>query len=443
MTFGTTVPPPNRPGQPLTQPAGRDTDAGMPRLLPTHGAVPVDLASHLHRFGRLRYAGQAGRLIPVLKAAGLTGRGGAAFPVYRKLAAVAQAGTRPVVIGNGAEGEPASDKDKSLLWISPHLVLDGLQLAAEAVGSGAVGLYLNRHPRLLEALRAALAERAAAGLDLAAVEIFDAPPRFLAGEESALASRVNGGPARPRFKPPMVFERGVAGRPTLVHNVETLAHLALIARFGPHWFRAAGTADEPGSMLCTLHQADGRRDVVETELGTPLRSLLTLDSSTQAVLSGGYHGAWLPAADAAQMTLSNADLEPAGAFVGAGVLAALPADRCGIAEAARVARYLALESAGQCGPCFNGLPRMAAALAELASPRPDPRAVTDMFRWAGLVQGRGACHHPDGSVRFIRSALHVFRDEITRHGQGRCVDPARRPFLPLPADNPLSLADWS
>ncbi len=440
MTYGTTVPHPGQSGEPLGRPAD---SAGLPRLLPDQGAAAVDLPAHLHRFGHLPYTGRAGRLIPVLQAAGLTGRGGAAFPVHRKLAAVAQAGTKPVVIGNGAEGEPASEKDKSLLWISPHLILDGLQLAAEAVGSDSVGLYLSRHPRLLDKLHAAIADRAAARVDRATVEIFDAPPRFLAGEESALASRVNGGPARPRFKPPMVFERGVAGRPTLVHNVETLAHLALIARFGPDWFREAGTDEEPGSMLCTLHQADGRRDVVETELGTPLRSLLTLDGHTQAVLSGGYHGAWLPAADAARMTLSNADLRPAGSFVGAGVLAALPADCCGIAEAARVARYLALESAGQCGPCFSGLPRIAAAMAEIASPRPDPRAVTDMIRWSSLVQGRGACHHPDGSVRFIRSALHVFRDEITLHGQGRCVDPARRPFLPLPADTALSAADWS
>jgi NADH:ubiquinone oxidoreductase subunit F (NADH-binding) len=246
----------------------------------------------------------------------------------------------------------------------------------------------------------------------------------------------------PRFKPPRVFERGVVGRPTLVHNVETLAHMALIARYGPVWFRAVGTPGEPGSMLCTLHQADGRRDVVETGLGTPLRDLLQLDG-TQAVLSGGYHGAWVPAADAARMTLSNQDLQPAGAFVGAGVLVALPAGRCGIAETARVARYLALESAGQCGPCFNGLPRIAAALDEVASPRPDPRAVTDMIRWAGLVEGRGACHHPDGTTRFVRSALHVFREEIRNHSAGRCVDPAREPFLPLPADTALGAADWS
>ncbi len=450
MTYGTTVPHaapfpgPQQGRTTRTGPAGTRTQppGDLPRLLPVHGAVPVDLHTHLSRYAAPPYFGHPGKLIPVLKAAGLTGRGGAAVPVHRKLQAVAEARTQPVVIGNGAEGEPASDKDKSLLWISPHLVLDGLQLAAEAVGSQAVALYVHRNTRLQERLRTAVAERAAARIDVAPVEIIDAPPRFLAGEESALASRISGQPAMPRFKPPRVFERGVVGRPTLVHNVETLGHIALIARYGPAWFRAAGTPQEPGSMLCTLHQADGRRDVVETELGTPLRDLLRLEG-TQAVLSGGYHGAWLPAADAARMTLSNEHLQAAGAFVGAGVLVALPAGRCGIAETARVTRYLALESAGQCGPCFNGLPRIAAALDEVASPRPDPRAVTDMIRWAGLVEGRGACHHPDGTTRFVRSALHVFRDEIANHADGRCVDPARQPFLPLPADTALGAADWN
>ena len=234
---------------------GRPED--MPRLLPAHGAVPVDLRTHLARYGAPPYFGQPGRLIPVLKAAGLTGRGGAAFPVHRKLAAVAEAATHPIVIGNGAEGEPASDKDKSLLWISPHLVLDGLQLAAEAVGSTAVGLYVHRNARLQERLRAAVAERAAAGLDAAPVEIIDAPPRFLAGEESALASRVSGEPAMPRFKPPRVFERGVVGRPTLVQNVETLAHLALIARYGPQLVPQRG--HRRGARLHAVHAAPAGR----------------------------------------------------------------------------------------------------------------------------------------------------------------------------------------
>src|SRR6202035_3085946 len=197
--------------------------------------------THLSRYAPPPYFGQPGKLIPVLKAAGLTGRGGAAFPVHRQLEAAAEPGPGPIVTGNGAEGEPASDKDKSLLWISPHLILDGLQLAAEAVGSQAVALYVHRNARLQERLRAAIAERAAGRVDVVAVEIIDAPPRFLAGEESALASRISGDPAMPRFKPPRVFERGVVGRPTLVHNVETLAHIALIARYVPGWFRAVGT----------------------------------------------------------------------------------------------------------------------------------------------------------------------------------------------------------
>ena len=241
-------------------------------------------------------------------------------------------------------------------------------------------------------------------------------------------------------------------------NVETLAHLALIARYGAAWFRTAGTAAEPGSMLVTLHLADGRTSVAEAPLGAGIAGLLGLDAladpppgagipgaagPVQAVLVGGYHGAWLPAAEAARLPLANEALLPLGAAVGAGVLAALPADRCGLAETARVARYLALESAGQCGPCFNGLPRIAAALEHLAGPRPDRRALGDLERWAGLVTGRGACHHPDGSVRFIRSALRVFAAEAGLHEQGRCRGTDPRPFLPVPAGRPASEEDWS
>ena len=413
----------------------------MGKAAPPRPVRPADLTEHVERFGAPPYRGAPRRLIGDVEAAGLTGRGGAAFPTYRKLAAMAAGrGPAPVMIGNGAEGEPASSKDKSLLWFSPHLVLDGLQLVAEAVGSATVGLYIHRNQRLYERLEVAIAQRAAAGLDAAPVGLIDAPHRFLAGEESALASRVSGGPALPRFKPPRASQRGVAGRRTLVQNVETLAHLALIARYGPGWFRSAGTADEPGSMLATLHQADGRMGVVETTLGTPIADLLRLPA--QAVLVGGYHGAWLPGAQAERLPLANAALRPLGAAVGAGVLAALPADRCGLAETARVVRYLALESAGQCGPCFNGLPRMAGALAELAGPRPNPQAYADLQRWSGLVAGRGACHHPDGTVRLVSSALQVFAAEIDHHAHGQCTGASGRPFLPLPAEPPLDDADW-
>jgi len=432
--------------------------AGLPRLLPAVGAVPADLRAHLARHGALRYAGGPGRLVAEVAAAGLTGRGGGAYPVARKLAAAAEARPAPLVAGNGAEGEPASSKDRSLLWISPHLVLDGLQLAAEAAGSDTAVLYVQRNQRLHGRLAQAIAERAAAGIDAARVDLVAAPDRFLAGEESALASRLAAKPALPAYRPVRGLPRLAPGRTALVQNVETLAHLALIARYGAAWFRLAGTEAEPGSMLATLHLADGRTSVTEVPLGTGLADLLGLDTvaadpggdivpsaggPVRAVLVGGYHGAWLPVAEAARLPLADAALRPLGAAVGAGVVATLPADRCGLAETARVARYLALESAGQCGPCFNGLPRIAAALHHLAGPRPDQQARADLERWAGLVTGRGACHHPDGSVRFVRSALRVFAAEAGLHERGRCTGTDPRPFLPLPAGRPASDADWS
>jgi NADH:ubiquinone oxidoreductase subunit F (NADH-binding) len=218
-----------------------------------------------------------------------------------------------VAIANGAESEPASGKDRSLLWLAPHLVLDGLQLAADAVAAGRAVLYLHRDPDLARHLAAALAHRAAAGCDRVATEVIQAPGRFLAGETSALVSAVSSGPARPRFAEPPVYERGAGGRPTLVHNCETLAHLALIGRFGPGWFRAAGLPGEPGSMLCTVHRADGAAHVTEVALGTARPSLLPGLSGpglgdVQAVLAGGYHGTWLDPATGAGLALSRESL---------------------------------------------------------------------------------------------------------------------------------------
>src|ERR1700733_7247321 len=217
--------------EPATRPA-----TTVPRLLP---AAPEDLRRHLARYGPTPYRGQPGLLIGDIETSGLTGRGGAAFPVYRKLAIVAQARGRKVVVANGAESEPASRKDEVLLRAAPNLVLDGLQLAAEATGATEAHLYTH-HGATPEILRA-LAERAAAGLDPVNVTVTQGPPRFLAGQEAAVVNRLSGGPALPTFQPPRVTERGLGGAPTLVQNVETLAHLALIARYGPRWFRAIGT----------------------------------------------------------------------------------------------------------------------------------------------------------------------------------------------------------
>lgn len=396
------------------------TDVYMsPRLL-APGATAADLATHEQRYGLLSYGDPDGLLRAVAES-GLTGRGGAAFPMYRKLVHVADAGRRtgraPVVVANGAEGEPASRKDKTLLRLSPHLVLDGLQLAARAVGAGEAYLAVEDGASYLES---ALAQRN----DPLSVRVVRLPKRFLSGQASALAQYVSGGAPVPRHQRPPVRERGVHRAPTLVQNVETLAHLALVARYGGDWFRTAGTPAQPGSTLCTVHVPGREVRVVEAPFGMPLHRLLPLHGMS-AVLVGGYHGTWIPAAEAAQRTLDAGDL-------GAGVLAALPADRCGLAETARVLRYLALQSAGQCGPCLNGLPRIASAFQALAAPGPQGTVREDVARWAGLVEGRGACHHPDGTVRLVRSALTTFAAELDAHARGLCTASDATPLLPIP-----------
>jgi NADH:ubiquinone oxidoreductase subunit F (NADH-binding) len=242
--------------------------------------------------------------------------------------------------------------------------------------------------------------------------------------------------------PPRITERGVGGVPTLVQNAETLAHLALIARKGPSWFRSVGTDAEPGSMLATVRRADGRPRISEIPLGIPLKDLIGEISPDSAVLIGGYHGTWLPGSEALKLTLDNRSLAQAQARVGAGIVITLPPDRCGLVETASVVRYLALESAGQCGPCLNGLPRISAALAEIAGGRARQKAIADVERWSGLVAGRGACHHPDGTTRFVRSALRTFAAEVNRHQRGRCSAGVTLPFLPIPKDAARTEQDW-
>ncbi|MGZ4380234.1 MAG: NADH-ubiquinone oxidoreductase-F iron-sulfur binding region domain-containing protein [Gaiellaceae bacterium] len=396
---------------------------GLPRLLAglPPGDRPVTLDEHLARYGSVRDHGKSRGLIDLVEASGLQGRGGAAFPTATKLRAVASRRGRPVVVVNGTEGEPASGKDKVLLRCVPHLVLDGAVAAAEAVGAREAFVAVADGATAESAtVAAAIDSRRRRKLDgRVTLRLVEVPDRFVAGEETALVQFLNGGPAKPTFTPPRPFERGVNGAPTLVQNAETLAHIAQIARFGPSWFRRIGTAAEPGSILVTLSGAVARPGVYEVALGSPLRDLLAeaggVREDVQAYLVGGYFGTWVRADRAAGLRLSEAEVS-----LGARAIVALPARTCGLAEAARIARYLSDEGAGQCGPCVHGLGAIAGALELLASgDRTDRR--DRIARWVSAVRGRGACHHPDGASRFAASALEVFADEVELHlRQGRC-----------------------
>jgi len=351
------------------------------------------------------------------------------------MATVVRGRGRPVVLANGTEGEPASYKDKLLLTHQPHLVLDGALLAAAAVGASQVVIGVEEAaPEALGALRRALAERAACEPAGIPVDVVATPAGYVSGEESALVRFVNGGPALPTTAP-RPFERGVLRRPTLVGNVETLSHVAQIARNGATWFRRSGTPEEPGTALVTVSGAVARPGVIEVPVGTPLATIVERAGpvgQVAAALVGGFFGTWVPAARFG-LAFSRAGLASAGASPGAGVVIVLPEGACGLSETARIMAWYAEESAGQCGPCVFGLGALAGEMAALSHGPVPAEGLVRLRRWAGQVEGRGACKHPDGSVRLLRSALGAFPHDVEAHLDGRpCPASHGAPVIAVP-----------
>ncbi len=420
----------------LTLPNGAKTapETGRRLLHGLAGGTPdPGLEAHLERWGGLR---PGHHLIDELDASGLVGHGGAWFPVSTKWRAVAAGGRRrPVVVANGAEGEPASRKDALLLAHAPHLVLDGLVLAGSALGAQQAIAYVPRTS--VEAVEAAVAERRAHRLDPIAIEIAESADTFISGQESAVVNALGGRRgAIPAFVGlTSIRERGVGGRPTLVHNVETLAHVALIARFGAKWFRQVGTPDNPGTMLLTVTRPDGPL-IVEAVLGSSLRKATGLRpedvARARGLLVGGYGGGWVSPATFGELPVSEKAARRAGATLGAGVVALLPPDVCALAEMADVVRYMEGQGAGQCGPCVHGLAELADAMERLAYGGSGGPRVERILEICNLVEGRGACRHPDGVARFVRTGLNVFSDEVLSHQRrGSCSGTHAARVLPV------------
>ena len=384
------------------------------------------LAAHESAFGPVPLDSVDAAFISVLEASGLTGRGGAAFSSWHKFAATEQGSggallaPRPVVVANGAEGEPLSFKDKTLLVHAPHLVIDGLLVAGRAVSASL--LYIYTTPTAMAAVAAAVAARR----DARRIKLLPAPETFISGEASAVVNSISNGVALPRDNRTRLSESGIKGRPTLVLNVETLAHVALVARHGAKWFRAAGSERDPGTRLVSITGC-GAGQVLEVEGDASLGGILASAGvdlpEVGAVLVGGYHGRWVRSLDC---RLSPAGSPDQSVRPGAGVLHVLPSGGCGLEATAWILSYLAGASARQCGPCMFGLPAMARVLNAIAFGEPDPRLVVELARLGRLVGGRGACHHPDGTARLVGSALEAFADDVKAHLSGSCTGTTRR-----------------
>jgi NADH:ubiquinone oxidoreductase subunit F (NADH-binding) len=364
----------------------------------------------------------ARQLVALVEEAGLTGRGGAGFPTARKLLGVA--GHVPVVLGNAMEGEPLSSKDAVLLSRSPGLVIDGLSLVGAALGARRVLLATGPEVPSGAAREAARNTR---------VEVLPLTGGFVAGQESALVNQVNGRAGLPSDGLVPVYRRGVDGRPTVVLNAETLAQVALIARYGADWFRTLGTPADPGTFLTSITGSTStvvaHPGVLEVARGVPLRAALAAAGTdfdqVAAVLVGGYHGAWVPGSQLDAL-LTRADLARFDAVPGAGIVHVLDRAMCPLELSATVARYLAGQSARQCGPCVNGLPRMSQTLQQLAVPGAPAELVAEVDRLRRLVHGRGACAHPDGTARFVASTMRIFAEHVEDHLRGECHARPRR-----------------
>ncbi|MFF0344353.1 NADH-ubiquinone oxidoreductase-F iron-sulfur binding region domain-containing protein [Kribbella sp. NPDC004875] len=338
------------------------------------------------------------------EAVGLRGRGGAAFPVALKLQDLPARGVEAVVV-NGSESEPLSRKDRLLLTRSPHLILDAAVDLARALRAPHV-LIAVHDPAAATSVREALVERD----DRVAIEVRNTPGRFVAGEARAVLSGLQGGTAVPPGRRVLPTRKGYHQRPTFLSNVETFAQLAVLARLGSRGFSSTGLISEPGTQLLTIDGAVRRPGVIETPTGVPLDTVLQYAGAEAGpVLLGGYHGRWLSETDG--LTLQRPEAS-------AGIVVALGSRTCPLGEVTQVAQWLASQSAGQCGPCVFGLAALVDDFARLTVG--DPQGWHDARRHLGLVPGRGACAHPDGTARFLMSALEVLDDDIHRHlsGQG-------------------------
>jgi len=400
--------------------AGRDLTAG-----------PEGLNDHVRRLGPVPAGGP--EIIEVLTRSGLTGRGGASFPLGIKWRTVAthSRGTA-VVVANGAEGEPHSKKDRLLMTTRPHLILDGAFLAARAVRAKQVVLYLGEeHHAARQSMSDALAERS--DEERRIVRTVSSPARYVAGASSAAVHLVNAGIATPTTTPPSAHESGVNGAPTLVQNVETLAYAALIARNGDAWYRSAGRRGATGTLLVTMSGGVAGPGVLEIEAGTTVAEATEMAGGATeppgALLVGGYFGSWVDARQSWDLPLDAAALRTRGLSLGCGVIGLLPQSRCGVCETAGIMRYLAAESSAQCGPCFFGLRALADACSRIAERGSNPVDMQRLQRWANEVKGRGSCHHPDGAVMFLQSALKTFAGDFAQHpAHWRSQAPeARRP----------------
>src|SRR5919106_1997075 len=293
--------------------------------------------------------------------AGLRGRGGGGFPTGKKWFLTRECAEQPhYLILNGGEDEPGSTKDRLLMENLPHLVIEGVIIAAYAIGASKAYLYINaNYAAAIKSITDALAEARAAGYLGQAVlgnpfsldiELVPAPHNYVAGEDTAVLEVIEGKKAWPRQKPPFPVTVGLFGKPTLINNVETLANVPPIVLQGAEWYRKFGTAESPGTMIFSLNDDVNRPGVYELPFGTPLRYLIEQcgggmrgDKKIKAVMPAAPSSAYLPP-DKLDTPLEITAMREAGSALGCGVVRVIGDDACMVEEVLRISEFFMAES---------------------------------------------------------------------------------------------------
>jgi NADH:ubiquinone oxidoreductase subunit F (NADH-binding) len=365
-------------------------------------------------------------VIDVVADSGLRGRGGGGFPTGEKWRSIREVGTgERYVVCNAAEGEPATFKDRHLLRTNPYQVLEGLMIAAYAIGAtGAyIGLKESFAPESAALVRAAQEMHDAGIADPVPVEIVFGPDLYLFGEETGLLEVIEDRPPLPRSHRPYMeglFAQPPAENPTLVNNVETLANVPHIVGEGPGWLRTSGTDRSPGTMLFTMTGDVEREGVFELPLGTPLRALV--EDIAGGVLAGGVLKAIVPGASTTVLIASQLDvpldfeaMADVGSGLGSGGFAVFDDSTCAVQLAALYSRFLWIESCGQCPPCKFGSGEITAHLDRIERGRGEAGDVGLMLARAKTVTDGQKCALPTGESLLMQSLLQTFTEEFEGH----------------------------
>jgi NADH-quinone oxidoreductase subunit F len=436
---------------------------GERRLLTDIGRVdPSSIASYTEHGG---YAGLtraveqmgAEAVIDEIERAGLRGRGGSGYPTAAKWRdARAAGGDRRIVIANLMSSDPTALGDRALAEGNPHLVLEGLLVAAFATGALEAVIAVRRDwPLAIERLRAAVAEAETArlagylvlGTDFSVqVSVQEGSTSLIHGEETALISALEGDRGMPVIRPPYPTQRGLHDQPTVVQNAETLAHAAWILNHSAEAFASVGSEASRGTKLVTILGRVTDPGLVEVPMGITLTELLNAagaaTGTTKALFVGGSGGGAIPAAALGSVTYDPESLEAAGATIGSGTVLVTDATTCMVATARFFLDLSAREACGKAVPCRIGTKRLVETLDRILAATPRPNDLTLLVELSRKMRDTALCHLESRAPGPMLTTLAQFGDEYRAHAErGVCTAGACAPLDVAPLVAPLGGSD--